>query len=294
MKYLGESFALITALGWALSSLFFEKASKRADSISVNVIRLVIGIIFLGVFTFVERGVFLPTDSTSYNWKILGVSGIIGLFLGDIFLYESYVLIGARLCMLFMTLTPLIVGVFGYVFLGEVLTLTQLLAMIITCSGVLIVVLKSKDGEQNKKISSKGIMYICIATIFEAIGTIFTKMGSIGYNPSSSTQIRMICALLVFIIFITIKKLWRKVFKVAGAFRNLLLITAGTITATAGITFLVAALNLGNAGVISTIASTSPILIIPISYLFFKEKIALKEIIGACISVLGIVLFFYK
>ena len=143
MKYLGESFALITALGWALSSLFFEKASKRADSISVNVIRLVIGIIFLGVFTFVERGVFLPTDSTSYNWKILGVSGIIGLFLGDIFLYESYVLIGARLCMLFMTLTPLIVGVFGYVFLGEVLTLTQLLAMIITCSGVLIVVLKS-------------------------------------------------------------------------------------------------------------------------------------------------------
>ena len=65
MKYLGESFALITALGWALSSLFFEKASKRADSISVNVIRLVIGIIFLGVFTFVERGVFLPTDSSS-------------------------------------------------------------------------------------------------------------------------------------------------------------------------------------------------------------------------------------
>ena len=29
MKYLGESFALITALGWALSSLFFEKHQKE-------------------------------------------------------------------------------------------------------------------------------------------------------------------------------------------------------------------------------------------------------------------------
>lgn len=72
----------------------------------------------------------------------------------------------------------------------------------------------------------------------------------------------------------------------------ILLIIGGTITATAGITFLVAALNLGNAGIISTISSTSPILIIPISYLIFKEKIKIKEIIGACISVFGIALFF--
>lgn len=81
MRYLGEIFALITALGWALSSLFFEQASKKADSISVNVIRLVMGIIFLGIFTCIDRGVILPVDATSYNWKILGISGLIGLFL---------------------------------------------------------------------------------------------------------------------------------------------------------------------------------------------------------------------
>lgn len=292
MRYLGEIFALITALGWALSSLFFEQASKKADSISVNVIRLVMGIIFLGIFTCIDRGVILPVDATSYNWKILGISGLIGLFFGDMFLYEAYVMIGARICMLFMTMTPLVVGIFGYLFLGEALTLIQIVAMLITCSGVLLVVIKPKNKNDEKKLSSKGILFICIATILEATGIVFTKMGSMGYDPSSSTQTRMICALGVFIIFLTYKRLWKKVFNVLRDRKVILLIIGGTITATAGITFLVAALNLGNAGIISTISSTSPILIIPISYLIFKEKIKIKEIIGACISVFGIALFF--
>lgn len=291
MIYLGEFFAIITALGWALSSLFFEIASKKADSISVNVIRLFIGIFLLGLFSFGERGLFLPLDSTIYNWKFLGISGVIGLFLGDFFLYEAYVLIGAKICMLFMTMTPLIVGIFGYIFLGEKLTFLQIIAMIITCSGILLVVLKPNNNE-GKKLSTKGIAFITTATIFEAIGIIFTKIGSSGYSPSSSTQIRMICALVVFIIFLSIKKQWRKIFHTLKNKQNLLFILGGTVTATVGITFLVAALNLGNAGVISTISSTSPIIIIPISHFVFKDKIKIKEILGACISVFGIALFF--
>lgn len=291
MEYLGEIFALITALGWALSSLFFEHASKRADSVSVNVIRLILGIIFLGSFTLIDRGIFLPMDSTLHNWKWLGLSGLVGLFFGDLFLYEAYKLIGARICMLFMTMTPLVVGVFGYLFLGETLSLLQILAMVITCSGVLLVVIKPKNRDE-KKLSPKGVLFICIGTVLEAVGIVLTKMGSMGYDASSSTQIRMICALGVFTIFLTYKKLWGKIWSVAKDRKSLLLIAGGTITATSGITFLVAALNLGHAGIISTISSTSPILIIPISFVVFKERIKLKEIVGACISVFGIALFF--
>lgn len=155
MRYLGEIFALITALGWALSSLFFEQASKKADSISVNVIRLVMGIIFLGIFTCIDRGVILPVDATSYNWKILGISGLIGLFFGDMFLYEAYVMIGARICMLFMTMTPLVVGIFGYFFRGSI-DIVQIVAMLITCSGVLLVVIKPKIKMMRKNYHQKG------------------------------------------------------------------------------------------------------------------------------------------
>lgn len=293
MQYLGEFFAFLTALGWAFSSILFEAASKKSDSVTVNVIRLIIGIILLGATTLATRGVFFPTDSTIHNWTFLSISGIIGLFLGDIFLYESYVLIGARISMLFMTMTPLIVGLFGFIFLDEKLLPLQLLAMIITCAGVLLVVVKPKsDNSTGKKLSPKGIAFITTAVILEALGNIFTKIGARGYDPSSSTQIRMICALGVFVFYLTFKRKWGRIIVSFFDKKLMVLVTLGTITATAGITFLIAAFNLINTGVASTFSSISPIIVIPISIVVFKEKVTLREIAGAVISVLGIALFF--
>ena len=294
MNYLGESFAFITAVGWAVSSIIFELAAKRSDSLSVNVIRLVIGICFLGIITLFTKGMFLPFDSDIHNWTFLGISGAIGLFLGDLFLYEAYALIGARICMLFMTMTPLIVGSFAFIFLGEKMTALQVAAMFITCSGILMVVLKpkNKNSKENACLSPRGITCIVLAVTFEAMGNIFTKIGSAGYDSSSSTQIRMICAFLVFIIYVTFKRKWKHILRGCFDKKLMLYIAGGTISATVGITFLVSAFNLINTGVASTISSISPVLVIPISIAVFKEKVQLKEIAGAFISVAGIALFF--
>nr|WP_232010424.1 EamA family transporter [Fusobacterium varium] len=70
------------------------------------------------------------------------------------------------------------------------------------------------------------------------------------------------------------------------------LILLGTVTATVGITFLISAFNLINAGVASTFSSISPIIVIPISIIVFKEKVKMREILGAFVSVFGIALFF--
>ncbi|MEI8272802.1 MAG: EamA family transporter, partial [Paludibacter sp.] len=66
-----------------MSALFFEKAGHKIGSLSVNFIRLLFAIGFLGITTFVSRGIFFPTDATSYQWFWLGLSGFIGFFLGD-------------------------------------------------------------------------------------------------------------------------------------------------------------------------------------------------------------------
>lgn len=299
MDYLGESFAFITAVSWAVSSIIFEAATKKSDSISVNVIRLVFGIIFLGIVTFFTKGLFIPADAGSRNWTFLGISGIIGLFLGDMFLYEAYFLIGARLSMLFLTLTPLIVGFFGFLFLGEKLTLLQITAMLITCSGILMVTIKPKEKNTDtdsggRRLTPKGTLFIILAVTFEALGNIFTKIGSYNYDAGSSTQIRMICALLVFLFYLTFTKRWGKVINTAKDIKASSLIFAGTVVSTLGITFLVAAFNRINTGVASTISSISPVIIIPISVLVFKEKVKFREILGAVISVTGIAIFFLK
>lgn len=294
MRYLGELLAFSTAISWALCPIIFEAATKKADTVSINVLRLASGIIFLGVITFFTKGLFLPLDSSINNWTYLGISGVIGLFLGDIFLYQAFYLIGARLCMLFMTMTPIIVGIFGFFILGEKLTLLQLLAMCVTCSGILMVVIKPNTKIKNKKkLTPKGLMMITLGVTLEALGNIFTKKGAHNYDAGASTQIRMICALGVFIFYLTFSKKWGNIIKTVKDKKNFGLILLGTLVATLGITALIGAFNRINTGVASTIASISPIIVIPISIIVFKEKVSFREILGALISVSGIVIFFF-
>ncbi|MGL4665776.1 MAG: EamA family transporter, partial [Clostridium butyricum] len=74
--------------------------------------------------------------------------------------------------------------------------------------------------------------------------------------------------------------------------KAMLYISLGTIIATMGVTSLVEAMKHAHVGIVSTLAATSPILIIPISIVCFKEKISALEVVGAMVSFVGITTFF--
>lgn len=294
MAFIGEIFALIAAFGWVGSSVMFERASKKLSGLSVNIIRLVIAMLLLMIITTFTRGMALPFDATSKMAFYLGISGMMGLFIGDFFLYQAYTLIGARITLVLMTLAPIVVSILGFLFLGETLTFQQIIGILITCTGVTLVILKNSGD--NKKLSinfsKKGLIFAILAVTGEAIGIIFTKIGSANYDSFATTQVRSIPALLAFIFFISLKGEWKSVAKAATDRLGVLYITLGTIIATVGMCSLIEGMRHTKMGVVTTIASTSPILIIPISIIFFKEKITKREMIGAGVSVVGVALFF--
>jgi drug/metabolite transporter (DMT)-like permease len=59
-----------------------------------------------------------------------------------------------------------------------------------------------------------------------------------------------------------------------------------------GVSFSLLAVQHAATGIVSTITSISPILIIPASIMIFKEKVLPKEIIGALITLVGVALLF--
>lgn len=59
-----------------------------------------------------------------------------------------------------------------------------------------------------------------------------------------------------------------------------------------GVTASLVALQHTAAGIVSSLSSLSPVLIIPFSMLFFKEKVLPKEVLGALISIAGVILLF--
>ena len=92
--HLGELAALLTAICWTVTALSFEFAGKKVGSLAVNWIRLCIGLIFLSIFSMIYRGLIFPFDASSHIWLWLSLSGLIGFVMGDLLLFEAFVVIG--------------------------------------------------------------------------------------------------------------------------------------------------------------------------------------------------------
>ena len=86
-SHIGEFAALFTAFCWTATALAFESASLKVGSIAVNLIRLVLAIVYLSIFSFLTRGLWLPVDASAKAWLWLSISGFIGFVIGDLFLF---------------------------------------------------------------------------------------------------------------------------------------------------------------------------------------------------------------
>ncbi|MBN1971721.1 MAG: DMT family transporter [Candidatus Delongbacteria bacterium] len=292
----GESIALMTALCWSFTALFFESAGKRIGSLSLNLIRLLIAFIYLSIYTYFTRGLFFPVDAGIHQWGWLLFSGFIGFYLGDLFLFKGFITIGARISMLIYSLVPPMTAIIGWLILGETLTGIDLLGMAITLLGVSLVILQKGD-ESNKKLKLSrplsGILFAFGGAVGQAFGLIISKFGMENYNAFAATQIRTIAGIVPF--FLTILILGR-IPKLKAAFINKE--AMGRIFFGAffgpflGVSLSLIAIQHIATGVASTVMSIVPVLLIPLTIIFFKEKIKLIEVIGALIAVSGVAILF--
>ncbi|MCK5692241.1 MAG: DMT family transporter, partial [Bacteroidales bacterium] len=143
-QYLGEIAALLTAVCWTVTAMAFESAGKRVGALSLNLIRLLIGLIFLAFYNAIFNDGFIPT-ATGYQWFWLALSGVVGFVLGDLFLFQAFILIGARISMLIMALVPPLTALIGWITLGEILSGIEFLGMGLTLLGIVLVISTKLD-----------------------------------------------------------------------------------------------------------------------------------------------------
>ena len=141
-QFTGEIIAFLTVLCWTVGSQFFEAAGKRVGSVTVNLVRLVLAAIFLCLTLLITKGQLIPLDFPLRNWGWLAVSGVIGFALGDMFLFKAFVEIGPRISMLVMSLSAPVTALIGWGFLGEIYKPAQWLGIVVTLSGVAMVILE--------------------------------------------------------------------------------------------------------------------------------------------------------
>lgn len=293
--YLGEIAAITTALFWAITSVSFEDAGKKIGSMNLNLLRLLIAMIFLCVFTFFTRGFVLPTDAPLSTWMWLSLSGFVGIVIGDLLLFEAFVRISARISMLIYASVPPLSGIFSYIFLGEVMTIMQIIGMMVTLFGIALVILKGNGKSKKMKLSHPltGVLFAFGGAIGQAGGYIIGKFGMADYDAFAATQIRVIAGIVGFVIIFTILKQWKKFGTVLKKPKNLKSAAIGSVFGPfLGISLSLYAVQRINPGVASTLISITPVILIPYEIFIKKHKIHTREIIGSVVAIIGLAIMF--
>ncbi len=301
MPFIGEAIALVTVLCWTFSVQFFAVASKEVGSTPVNIIRLFVALLLFTALLLFRQGVLLPVDFPVRAWLLLSLSGVIGFFIGDIFLFKALVEIGPRITMLIQSLAAPTAAVFGWGFLHESYTLQQWLGMAITLAGVAAVILEKSKGAapaeklQVARVSYHGVGFAFAAMIGQAGGLLLSKSGmqtETGYlDAFSATQIRALAAFACFVMYFTVTGKWLRV-KTALTNKKAVIFTAlgATVGPFIGVSMSLMALHYLPTGVASTFFSLIPICIIPFSIYIYKEHVSLRAIGGAFVAVFGVYL----
>jgi drug/metabolite transporter (DMT)-like permease len=291
----GEIAALGTAFCWTVTSMSFEAAGKRVGSLAVNLIRLVMALGFLTVFSYFHRGVALPFDADTYAWIWLSLSALAGFLIGDLSLFRAFVVLGSRLSMLVMALVPPITALIGWLILGEILGLRDWLGMGLTVGGVAWVALERKKDDSGKRIDLpiKGLSLALLGAIGQAAGLVLSKYGMRDFDPFAATQIRVIAGLIGFTILFFFIGWWRKTFTALRNPQAMARISLGAFFGPfLGVSLSLVAVQNTQSGIAATIMAIVPVLIIPPAILINKEKISLRAIIGAMVAVAGVSMLF--
>ena len=276
-----------------ISALAFESAGRRVGSLSLNIIRLVMGFAILTFYAALVRPTALPFDASPHAWGWLSVSGLIGFVIGDYCLFRAFVEIGPRLSSLLMTSTPIWAAIIGLLVLGESMTAMQVGAMALVVSGIAWAVRDRHPDDPRPRPQPKGIAFAILGSIGQAAGLILSKLGMGDYDPFAATQIRVIAGIVGFAAVCTFSGWWPKV---GAALRDKGAMVATLIGAIFG-PFLGVALSLisvqraTNAGVAATLMSVTPVLLIPV-VMIRGERVGIGAILGTLIAVAGSALLF--
>lgn len=296
MNYIGEISAIATAFCWSVTSYAFTSATRKVGALQVNIDRMILASFML--FTIVL--IFGFSLALTFNQiSNLVISAILGLVLGDSFLFKSFQLIGARLGIILMALVPVFSTILAYFFLNEVIAYLGLLGMLLTIAGILAVVLEKNNTKKNYFAFNKlGIFYGSLGALGQASGLIFAKFAFEGgdLNGFSASFIRLFSAsLIIFPLALTFRRYKNPIRIYPQNSIATKSIFIGTVFGPVlGITLSLIAIEHAKVGIASTLMATMPVIMLPISRFYFKEKFGWKAIIGAMVAVIGAAIIFIR
>ncbi|HIE70516.1 MAG TPA: DMT family transporter [Planctomycetes bacterium] len=306
MPYLGEIAALVTALCWLGSSLAFAVAGREAGAQSLNQFRLYAALPLLFVLGFALVGKGWPSDASLERISLIGVSGILGLVIGDYGFFHALATIGPRLATVIMSLWPACTVAINLL-RGEDPTSGQLLGVGVTVAGVAMVLLGKREGAWRPNLTASQWLWGCVGALVGALGQAsgFVMAGIAmekgadlpsGVDPLLATIVRMCAATIGMQLIVCLQGRPLAMTKIV---RNKKALVAAMIGVVCGPVLgvwmsMVGAARAVNTGVASALMATTPIFMLPVAMWFYKARVGPLGILGTILAVAGVAICFLQ
>ena len=290
------TFAILTAILFAGSAICNTRISSLLDTIAANLGRLLIAVVALGILTFVlDPNSFHPSGCL---WLLL--SGFVGFGIGDIALFSAFLRIGSRVTVLVNFCLGTIIGAVGdTLLLGDHVSFPEWGAIAIIFAGLALALLAQKRKGARHGSLAAGFAAAIIGAFGQGLGATLSRKAeyvamaddvAIGGISAAFQRVLAGVACLLIVYF------WRRARgnlakpKVPAKRYMPWLICAAMFGPVLGVSCFQQALSVvGNSGIVMAVVATSPLLLIPLAYVFEGDKPTRLSIVGALVGVAGVI-----
>ena len=277
------TFAIGSAVFAGLTSILAKCGIKQTDSDVATAIRTIVVLVFAWIMVFIVGSAGTITSVSTKTLVFLVLSGLAtggswlcyfkALQLGDV---NKVVPIDKSSTILTMIL--------AFIFLGENITINMIIGMIGIGIGTYLMI--QKKEESNKIIRGKSwIVYAVLSAVFASLTSILAKVGIENVESNLGTAIRTIVVLIMawVIVFVTQKQ--NDVKKIDK--RSLIFIILSGIATGGSWLCYYKALQDGLASIVVPIDKLSILFTVLFAYIFLKEKLSKKSVLGLILIVVG-------
>ena len=279
---LGELLTILSAMIWALSSVFYKAGLKTMKPTTVNTIRPIVALFFL-VGVIIITGDFKDISNlTTRDIIYIFLSTISGVVIGDLLYMFSLRTVGIARAYPISNTYPLFTILMAGLFLGEIITFKLISGAILIIIAIFLI--SEKDFELDIK---KGVIFALGASFFWGASMIIMKLAMSTINPIVFSTIRM----GIFALFLLLYTMRYEKIEFTKINRNWIIVAIGGILDLGvGIPLFLEALKYIDASRAAPLNGTAPIFAIIFTILFTKEKVTSRIISGVILSFLGVLI----
>ena len=285
---LGVAIGLLTAFFWGISTNVYKSQSDDATPLAISSIKMWFAFVFMMVIIilpFRTTPFFVPINSLVF----LIASVTIGLVIGDLVYLTAQERIGVSYAFPITSVYPITTYIIAIFLVGESIIPLRFVGVIIAILGVsLISSEQAAEEDATKKRDLIGIGLAIFAALCWSLGSVFLQIGVTGIDPIDANFVRMAFGSAIFIpILLGARK---QGMPMPPSKSTRIIIIGGFLGMSLGTLFYTYSIALIGASVAALLGSTAPLFALPISFFFLKEKYTGKSLLGALLTVLGVVL----